>query len=163
MFNLPESRNVFSNKLVFHLRAERWRRTMAAWGKGPLENDDACDFADGVADGTDLSVLDRTLDKAANANGHYLEASDGAEALAAGEIIARLLGRPGDVTPRTAKIDGWIADRKLVPGAALIDKAQRAVLRVITDPSELMQLYIDSDDYDGWESAVEDLAHRIKP
>lgn len=136
---------------------------MAAWGKGPLENDDACDFADGVADGTDLSVLDRTLDKAAKANGHYLEASDGAEALAAGEIIARLLGRPGDVTPRTAKIDGWIADRKLVPGAALIDKAQRAVLRVITDPSELMQLYIDSDDYDGWESAVEDLAHRIKP
>ena len=136
---------------------------MAAWGKGPLENDDACDYTDVVADGKDLSQIERTIDKAANANGHYLEASDSAEALAAGEIIARLLGRPGDMTPRTAKIDEWIADNKLVPSAALIDKAQRAVLRVITDPSELMQLYTDSDDYDGWESTVEDLAHRIKP
>src|SRR5450755_3121615 len=121
-FNLQDCGNVFSNILVSYRRANRWRRDMAAWGNGPLENDDACDYTDVVADGKDLSQIERTIDKAANANGHYLEASDSAEALAAGEIIARLLGRPGDMTPRTAKIDEWIADNKLVPSAALIDK-----------------------------------------
>ncbi|MGZ5930692.1 MAG: DUF4259 domain-containing protein [Rhizomicrobium sp.] len=134
---------------------------MGAWGKGPLENDDACDYADAVADGTDLSPVERTLDKAVKANGSYLEASDGAEALAAGEIVARLLGRPGELTPRTAKIDEWIESKKVAPSSQLIDKAKRAVSRVITEPSELMELWIDSDDFDSWQSSVEDLIQRL--
>jgi hypothetical protein len=134
---------------------------MGAWGKGPLENDDACDYADAIADGTDLSPLERTLDKAVKANGSYLEASDGAEALAAGEIVARLLGRPGELTPRTAKIDEWIESKKVAPSSQLIDKAKRAVSRVMTEPSELMELWIDSDDFDSWQSSVEDLIQRL--
>ncbi|MGZ6021044.1 MAG: DUF4259 domain-containing protein [Rhizomicrobium sp.] len=134
---------------------------MGAWGKGPLENDDACDYADAVADGTDLSPVERTLDKAVKANGSYLEASDGAEALAAGEIVARLLGRPGELTPRTAKIDEWIESKKVAPSSQLINKAKRAVSRVMTEPSELMELWIDSDDFDSWQSSVEDLIQRL--
>jgi hypothetical protein len=136
---------------------------MGAWGKGALENDDACDYADIIADGKDFSGLEGTLDKAASAGDAYLEVSDGAEALAAGEIIARLLGRPGDLTPRTAKIDDWVAGLKQAPNAQLVDKAVQAVTRVMTEPSELMEIWIDSDNFDDWQDGVEDLLHRLKP
>ncbi|HTP76426.1 MAG TPA: DUF4259 domain-containing protein [Rhizomicrobium sp.] len=136
---------------------------MGAWGKGALENDDACDYADMIADGKDLSGLERTLDTAIQAGEDYLEVSDGAEALAAGEIVARLLGRPGALTPRTAKIDEWISGLKQAPGAPLVDKAVQAVTRVMTEPSELMEIWIDSDNFDDWQDGVEDLLHRLKP
>jgi len=136
---------------------------MGAWGKGALENDDACDYADMIADGKDLSGLERTLDTAIQAGEDYLEVSDGAEALAAGEIVARLLGRPGALTPRTAKIDDWISGLKQAPGAPLVDKAVQAVTRVMTEPSELMEIWIDSDNFDDWQDGVEDLLHRLKP
>ena len=136
---------------------------MGAWGKGALENDDACDYADMIADGKDLSGLERTLDTAIQAGEDYLEVSDGAEALAAGEIVARLLGRPGALTPRTAKIDEWMSGLKQAPGAPLVDKAVQAVTRVMTEPSELMEIWIDSDNFDDWQDGVEDLLHRLKP
>src|SRR5690242_8727108 len=140
---------------------------MAAWGSGPFENDDAADYADGITQGRDLTGLERTLDKAIGAGKEYLEAPDGAEALAAGEIVARLLGRPAAETPRLdqldkrMRLDDWVRNAKLVPAPQLINKARRAVERVKTEPSELMELWIDSDDFDSWQSAVEDLLGRL--
>lgn len=140
---------------------------MAAWGSGPLENDDAADYADGIIEDRDLTGLERTLDKALGVGMEYLEAPDGAETLAAGEIVARLLGRPGAETPRLEqldkrmRLDDWVRNAKLVPAPQLVNKAQRAVERVMTEPSELMELWIDSDDFDSWQSAVKDLSRRL--
>jgi hypothetical protein len=136
---------------------------MGAWGSGPLENDNASEYADGVADGTDLSPVERALDKVVKAKVNYVAASDGAEALAACEIIARLLGHQGETTPRDSKIDEWIESIKLAPSSELIEKAQAAISRVMTERSELKLLWMDSNDFDAWKHAVEDLAQRLTP
>ena len=135
---------------------------MGAWGIGALENDDACDYADDVAVGGDLSGVERTFDKTLSVRTEYLEAPDGAETLAAAEIVARLLGRPGADSPRLETLDDWIEKKKLAPTPQLVDKAKRAVARVLTEPSELMELWFDSNDFDAWKSSVEDLTRRLR-
>lgn len=134
---------------------------MGAWGSGALENDDACDYADDIAAGKDLSGVERTFDKALSVTNESLEAPDGAETLAAAEIIARLLGRPGAESPRLETLDAWIEKAKR-PTPQLIDKARRAVERVMTEPSELMELWFDSNDFELWKSSVEDLSRRLR-
>jgi hypothetical protein len=134
---------------------------MGAWGFGALENDDACDYADEIVAEQNLSGVERTLDKTLGVSTGYLEAPDGAETLAAAEILARLLGRPGAGSPRLEALDDWIARAKLSPAHELVDKARRAVERVMTEPSELMELWFDSNDFDSWKSSVEDLSRRL--
>lgn len=135
---------------------------MGAWGFGALENDDACDYADDIAAGGDLSGVERTFDKTLGVQSEYLEAPDGAETLAAAEIIARLLGRPGADSPRLEPLDEWIEKKKLAPTPQLVDKAKRAVERVVSEPSELMELWFDSNDFEAWKSSVEDLSRRLR-
>jgi hypothetical protein len=134
---------------------------MGAWGPGVFENDTACDFASAVADGGGIPALALALDRVLSSEGDYLEAPDAAEGLAAAEIIARLRGSPGKETAYTASIDAWIKGLQTTASDELIEKAKRSIVRILTEPSELLELWAASDDFDGWKCSVEDLSKRL--
>src|SRR5215813_6581737 len=106
------------------------RAEMGTWGVGTFENDDACDFADEVAKGSNLVKIEAALDRVLKAGKDYLEAPDATEALAAADIVARLAGRFGERTAYTEEIDKWVEKSKIVPSETLLDKARRSVKRV---------------------------------
>jgi Domain of unknown function (DUF4259) len=133
---------------------------MGSWGTCIFENDDACDYAADVASTGDVSILERTFDLILETEGH-LEAPIASEALTAADIVARLRGRPGEQTAYTAEIDRWVAGLKLVPSDQLLEKARRSVERIMTAPSELLELCQESQDFASWKRTIDGLMNRL--
>jgi hypothetical protein len=131
---------------------------MGAWGIGTFENDTACDFAAEVAEASGLVVLEQALDRVL-ASTNYLEARDAEEGLAAADIVARLNGSPGDRDAYTAEID--VERSRTTPSEALIEKARRSVTRILTEPSELLQLWQVSGDFGAWKDSVKEVSRRL--
>ena len=134
---------------------------MGAWGVDTFENDDACDYASLVAHDSDLSRIEATLDRLLATGTEYLEAPQASEALAAADILARLKGQYGQRNGYTEQIDDWVERVKLSPSKSLIDKAQRSLERITTDPSELLELWNESPEFDLWKSSVNALLQRL--
>lgn len=134
---------------------------MGAWGSGTFENDTACDFAAEVADNRDLAKIVSALDRALASGRSCLEAPDAEEALAAADIVARLRGNFGPQTAYTEEIDTWVKNYKLSVSDDLANKAREAVNRVITPPSELLELWAESDEAASWKSAVDSVLSRL--
>jgi hypothetical protein len=136
---------------------------MGAWGVGTFENDHACDFAADIADCSNLKKIESAFDKVLKVGTGYLEAPDAEEALAAADIVARLRGKFGQRDAYTEKIDKWAESNKvkLAPPDALVEKARKAVARVTTAPSELVELWDESDDANSWKAAVNELLQRL--
>jgi hypothetical protein len=87
--------------------------------------------------------------------------SDAEEGLAAVDIVARLRGSPGQQTTYTAAIDAWIQNAQAQVPDELVDKARRAIARILSAPSELLELWTESEDFDGWKRPVEGVAQRL--
>ena len=134
---------------------------MGAWGPGAFENDNACDFAAAVADGGGVSALTEALDRVLSSEGEYLEAPDAEEGLAAAEIVARLRGSAGEETAYTAAVDAWVKNLRAAVSDDLAEKARRSTARILVEPSELLELWAESDDFDGWKRGVEELLKRL--
>ena len=135
---------------------------MGAWGSGIFENDTACDFAADVAESTGPALLEKALDRVIAVGGDYLEAPDAVEALAAADIVARLRGNPGVQTSYTARVDVWIARQLSVPSEEIVGKARRCVTRILTEPSEILELWLESKNFEAWKRTVEEVAERLK-
>jgi hypothetical protein len=134
---------------------------MGAWGSGVFENDTACDFASAIADGGGMAALAEALDRVASSGDNYLEAPEAEEGLAAAEIVARLKGSPGQQTAYTASIDAWIEGFQTEIPDALIGMAKRSIARILAEPSELLELWAASDDFDSWKRSVEEVLKRL--
>ncbi len=111
---------------------------MGTWGFGVFESDIACDFASTVAEGGGIIALAKALDRVLSCGGDYLEAPDAEEGLAASEIIARLIGQLGRETAYTAPIDVWVKSAQATASDELVEKAKRAIVRIVSEPSELL-------------------------
>ena len=131
---------------------------MGAWGSGVFENDTGCDFATTVAEGGGIPALTQALDRVLSSKDDYLEAPDAEEALAAAEIVARLIGNSGKETAYTASIDSWIKSAQVKASGELVEKAKLSALRVL---SELLELWMDSDDFEGWKRSIEEVLGRL--
>ena len=134
---------------------------MGAWGSGVFENDTACDFAADVAEGDNFAALEQTLDRVPATKGGYLEAPDAAEGLAAADIVARLTGSLGVQSAYTATVDAWVGRMQLAPSQELVEKARRAINRILTEPSELLELWQDSKEFETWRRAVDEVSQRL--
>ena len=98
---------------------------------------------------------------------------DGDEAIAAAEVVAKLSGRGPSPLDDLHEIedDGepdeeltlgkWIASAKAPPNEELVEKARRAVARVLTGPTELVDLWRDSKHFEEWKRVVDNLAKRL--
>lgn len=135
---------------------------MGAWGVGALDNDTACDWADELAQANDLSRVEGALD-AVLAEEEFLDSDVASEALAACEVIARLLGGCGVRNAYTESIDTWTRAHPQVPPPELIARAHAAIDRILAEDSELRELWQETGDPSEWLDAVAELRGRLQP
>ena len=135
---------------------------MGAWGTGIFDNDTACDWAYGLKETNDLSLIECALDKVLKVGAEYLDAREAEEALAAAETVARLKGNWGIRDSYTEKMDEWVETTRLTPPQALIEKALKAIERTLSGPSELLELWGEVEGFIAWEESVKDLSRRLK-
>lgn len=133
---------------------------MGAWGSGPFENDDACDWLDELAD-SGVAALRAALALADDAA--YLEAPDGSVIVAAAEVVAQM-GVDADDTDTDDddapdELVAFLADCG-PPPPALVAAARAALDRVTADESELRELWQDAEG-GAWQAAIDDLKRRL--
>jgi len=134
---------------------------MGAWSHEAFGNDDAGDWIAQLEERKDLGLVESTLDAVLAIGDDYLEAPEASEAIAAAEVVARLRGRPGSADAAAEAVDAWVECVKLQVPPALTAKARRALDRILTEPSELMELWDESEDAAAWRASVEDLKARL--
>lgn len=133
---------------------------MGAWSKESFGNDTACDWAYGLAEASDLGYVRETIQKVVDAGEEYLEADAASEVIAAVEVIARLRGNFGLRDSYSESTDTWVAAHPQQPPPDLVAVAIQALDRVLVQPSELLELWEESDEFEAWKSSVLDLKHR---
>ncbi len=132
---------------------------MGAWGTGAFDNDSAGDFTDAVCEGGGLAALQDAFEHVLEAGDEYLEAPTAEEAVAAAAIVARL--KDGAALPGEDKIEAWIAQDRPAASPDLIAKARDALRRVLADPSELMELWSESEEFPDFEAGINELLRRL--
>ena len=133
---------------------------MGAWGTGIYDNDDAADWAHGLDDGG-LDLV-RTALQAAHTDS-YLEAPDGAAALAAADVIGRLKSGGGEQSSYAESVMNWV-DRHEDDDEwiALLPAARAAVAAVLAESSELRELWAeDETNLADWLVVVAELEARL--
>ena len=138
---------------------------MGTWAVGPYGNDFAQDWAEDLQESKDLYFIEDTLNNVLQSETtEYLEAPFGAEALAAVETWSRLQGKGGERDEDSEGVDAWVAEVQAKlgkPRADIADKAMRVLALVLSDASELRELWEDSEHYEEWRATVTDLQRRL--
>lgn len=134
---------------------------MGTWAVDAFGNDYAQDWAEDLQETKTMEAVEDTLDTVLADSAGELEAPLAAEALAAIEVIARIQGHWGARSDDSAAVDEWIAQRPQKQRPDLAEKAHRAIARILSERSELRQLWQESDHYAEWQAAVEELRARV--
>ena len=134
---------------------------MGAWGHLPFDDDTTNDWAYGLEDIDDLSLVEAAFDELEEVGNEYLDRDIASNALGACEVLARLSGRPGYTNAYTEKVDEWVAAHKLKPPPILLKRASAALDRILADNSELRELWHESEDGPAWRKAIQDLRSRV--
>ena len=130
-----------------------------AWGTGSFENDDALDWAAQCTQSSGPPAVAAALKAALSAD--FIEAPDGAMAIAAAEVVAAARGKPGAKLPDTLR--AWLQRQPQSQIARLAPLAQQALARVngSADQSELKQLW-SGKDAQTWNKLMANLAARLR-
>ena len=134
---------------------------MGAWDLGSFDNDAALDWLadlEGAADLTPLAAAlsAHTTDEAAE----WFDMDSGAAVLAACEVVAALLGRPGDNLPQT--VTEWVAANCDLDAASLVPGAGPAIDRVLAPNSGLASVWDESAELGAqWREQVAALRQRV--
>ena len=131
---------------------------MGAWGELAFDNDTANDWAYGLEDLDDLSLVESALSELEEVGDEYLDQDIACSVLAACEVLARLRGNHGYKNSYTKKVDAWVAAHPITPPPELVVRAHAGIDRILGDQSELRSLW---ENADGWRKTVEDLRQRL--
>lgn len=134
---------------------------MATWAVDAFGNDFALDWAEDLQELKNMDAVEDTLNNALDNGDAVLEAPFAAEALVAIEVIARLQGHWGERTEESAAVDAWVEQRPQKARPDLAEKAHRVIERVLSEQSELRELWADSEHYDDWRASVAELKARV--
>src|SRR5687767_2376673 len=132
---------------------------MGAWSHEPFGNDDANDWAYELEEADDLSYVEAALDAVLDAEG-YVEAPEASCAVAAVEVLAKLLGKGTQSDAYTEKVDEWVKKVRAKPSSPLLEKARLALARVRAEESELKELWHEGDAAE-WEASLDSLQAAI--
>jgi hypothetical protein len=135
---------------------------MGAWDCDPFGNDMACDWAYDLEECSDLSLIEATLKKVNDCGTEYLEAPEAEEAIAAADTLARLKGYFYEKNAYTQTVDDWVKSHTITPPPQLISSALKAIDRILTSPSELLELWQDSQDCEKWKTHLVELKNRLQ-
>lgn len=133
---------------------------MGAWSAHTFGNDTACDWAYGLEEVEDLSLVRQAFDAVLNTGDEYLDADIACEGLAACEVIARLRGKWGVRDPYTETVDQWVEAHGTLRYESLLPTAVWVIDRVIGPHSELRDLWEEAGEGE-WLAAVDDLRERV--
>ncbi|MFD5970952.1 DUF4259 domain-containing protein [Streptomyces sp. NPDC060311] len=131
---------------------------MGTWDVGPFDNDTAADFSytlDEAAADARAGIIHDTLTRVIGTAG-YLEAPESEEAVAAAALIAAQCPE-GDPTDPV-----YGPEEPLPDLTSLRDLALQALDRVMTEPSELMDLW-DESDGGPWRGHIRNLRNVLTP
>jgi len=134
---------------------------MGAWSTASFGNDTACDWAYGLENISDLSLVREAVQNVLDTDEEYLEADTATEAIAAIEVIARLKGNFGMRDAYSESIDAWVEANPQQPPQDLVALALQALDRILAEPSELLELWEESEEFDAWKGSVLDLKNRV--
>ena len=135
---------------------------MGAWNSDPFGNDKACDWAlDLQKSRQGFDFIRKTLEKVLTKNNGSPWTTDSEKAIAAAETVARLRGHFYVRNAYTAPLDAWVAKQPRPVPQDLVELALRAVDRIETEPSELLELWQESGD-EGWEEHMQTLKERLQ-
>ncbi len=135
---------------------------MGAWGYLAFDNDTANDWACGLDDVTDLSLVESALDEREGVGAAYLEQDTACTALAACEVLARCRTNAGYKNSYTEKVDAWVAKQRPEATPALLKRAVGSIDRILSNDSELRELWEESDEEEEWRDAIADLRERLR-
>jgi hypothetical protein len=135
---------------------------MGAWDNDPFGNDSALDWVGELEAFDDLSFIEATIKYVLDRGPEFIESDDAEEAIAAADTLARLRGRFYVRNAYTASLDEWVAANPINPPQTLVDSALRALDRILTQPSELLELWEDSGEFESWKQHLEMLRERLK-
>ena len=135
---------------------------MGAWDSDPFGNDTACDWSYSLEDYEDLELIEETLAKIEEMGDEYIEAPDAEEAIAAADTLARLKGKAYVKNSYTEAVDEWVSQQQLEVPQDLLDLAVHVIDRIQTEPSELLELWEESDDVGAWKKHLEALKKRLQ-
>jgi len=137
-----------------------WRQ-VGTWDVGSFDNDTAVDWTYGLEEVADLSYVEAAFDRVLARGAEEISAEDGECSVAAAEVVARLNGQWGEESPYSETADSWVRAHPLVPPPALVAKAIAALERIVTTPSELLELWSESEEAGGWTDAVAEVKARV--
>ena len=118
---------------------------MSAWATGPFDNDDGLDFVDDLADAPTWRTVVQALDYVTKAAG-YLEAPEGAIAVAAAAIVAASVGDVTILPDNHRELKAALG----APPEGAVTLARSALARAVAPASELDELWQEGDDHDAW-------------
>ncbi|HEX2584193.1 MAG TPA: DUF4259 domain-containing protein, partial [Steroidobacteraceae bacterium] len=133
---------------------------MGTWSHDAFGNDTACDWAAGLSESTDLSLVKKAIKAVVENTSDYLDAQVAKEALAGIEIIARLRGNAGYHNAYTKSVDEWVAKVNLDPSLKLLQDATASLDVIVSDKSELKELWSEGNVKE-WLDGVNDLRGRL--
>lgn len=133
---------------------------MGTWGVESFENDTAADWACDFKEAGDLTLVEKSLDATAEEQ-DYLDSDLAAEAIAACEVLARLRGHYGQQDSYTESLDLWVSKNPQSVSPDLLEKAQRAIDRILGPNSEMSELWEETDDVEDWKKSVSSLRNRL--
>ena len=118
---------------------------MSAWATGPFDNDDGLDFVDDLAEAPTWRTVVQALDYVTKAAG-YLEAPEGAIAVAAAAIVAASVGDVTILPDNHRELKAALG----APPEGAVTLARSALARAVAPASELDELWQEGDDHDAW-------------
>jgi hypothetical protein len=135
---------------------------MGAWSHEPFGNDTAGDWAYGLEEATDTSLLEEAFDTVLASGDEYLESPEAEEAIAAAEVVAKMLGKGTQIDAYTEKIDEWVSQMATQPTIELRRKAAASLRRILAPNSELPELWAESDEAEEWTSSMQRLIGAVE-
>jgi hypothetical protein len=133
---------------------------MGTWGTGPFDSDLAADFVDeleGLTHQQVIDVLERAFQRVTD-SGERIDGGDGAEAVAAGALVAST----APDSPIVIDPDDGPREPLPEPPASLRASARLALDRVLQDGSELATGWVDSADADQWRYEVRQILQALE-
>lgn len=146
---------------------------MSIWGPDPFDNDDGADWFADLMNEPSLDLIRKAIEEISDPS-HigYLEVIDGAEAVAAAEVLAELLGSPGEDPVLGEELEELTKALK----KELMRESKRGVNKLIkqavdaleiilndTENSELRQMWEgQEDEMPAWSLAITTLQQRLQ-
>lgn len=134
---------------------------MGAWGTGPFANDGALDWLIELTTGDGLEPVTEAFVAVEASAGDYIEADLGEAAVAAAEVVARLLGRPGPAGDEEPELCEWLTAHSGLPVKRLTERALKVLGLLTGENSELRELWDEAEDT-AWLAAIADLKSRLR-